>query len=33
MDERDRTWWYIGVVLVEAVVVLGLWAFGRYFSG
>lgn len=33
MDEPDRSWSYIGVLLVEAVVVLGLWAFGRYFSG
>jgi hypothetical protein len=33
MDEPDRTWSYIGALLVEALVVLGLWAFGRYFSG
>jgi len=29
----DRTASYVAVLLIEAVVVLALWAFGRYFSG
>ncbi|OPZ01572.1 MAG: hypothetical protein BWZ09_02682 [Alphaproteobacteria bacterium ADurb.BinA305] len=32
MDEPVRTWSYVGVLVIEALVVLGLWAFGRYFS-
>lgn len=33
MNEPDRTWSYVGALLLEAVVVLGLWVFGRHFSG
>ena len=29
----DRTPSYVAVLVIEAVVVLGLWGFGRYFSG
>jgi hypothetical protein len=29
----NRTPSYIAALLIEAVVVAGLWAFGRYFSG
>jgi hypothetical protein len=32
-DEPDRGRWYVGVLVVEAAVVLALWAFGAYFSG
>jgi F0F1-type ATP synthase membrane subunit c/vacuolar-type H+-ATPase subunit K len=28
----DRTRLYLGVVLVETIVILALWAFGRYFG-
>lgn len=31
--DPDRTRSYLAVLLIEAVVVLGLWVFGRYFSG
>lgn len=31
--EPDRTWSYVAVLVIEALVVVGLWIFGRYFSG
>jgi hypothetical protein len=30
--EPDRTRLYLGVVVVETLVILALWAFGRYFG-
>ncbi len=30
--ESGRTLLYLSVVLVEAIVILTLWAFGRYFG-
>jgi hypothetical protein len=32
-DDPDRTWSYVGVLLLEAAVVAALWALGAYFSG
>ena len=29
---RNRAATYVGVVVVEALVIVGLWLFGRYFS-
>jgi hypothetical protein len=31
-DSRRRTGTYVAVILVEALVVVGLYLFGRYFS-
>jgi len=31
-DARNRWPTYVGVLLVEAAVIAGLWAFGLYFS-
>jgi hypothetical protein len=33
MDEPAGTWSYVRVLVIEVLVVLGLWAFGRHFSG
>jgi hypothetical protein len=30
--DRDNTWLYAGVVLVEVVVVVGIWLFQHYFG-
>jgi hypothetical protein len=31
-DSRSRTGTYVAVILVEALVIAGLYLFGRYFS-
>jgi hypothetical protein len=31
-DDRSRTGTYVAVILLEALVVAGLYLFGRYFS-
>ena len=32
LNDRDMTRTYIAVLVVEALVILALWAFGRYFA-
>jgi len=31
-DERDNTRRYVGVIVVEVVVLVGIWLFQRYFG-